>query len=111
MQTTTSPRGRSIELTGKPIHVCEMLSTLGGVAYLSRQSAHDTKHLLKTKKALKKAFEYQMAGLGFTMVEILCGCSINMRMKPDAVPDWVEKNRLPVFELGDYFDIKAQEEK
>jgi 2-oxoglutarate/2-oxoacid ferredoxin oxidoreductase subunit beta len=109
MQTTTSPRGRNVQLTGTPIHVCEMLSSLGGVAYLSRQSAHDVKHLLKCKQALKKAFEYQMQGLGFTLVEVLCGCSINMRMKPNAVPGFVEDRMMPVFPLGDVKDIQAKE--
>jgi 2-oxoglutarate/2-oxoacid ferredoxin oxidoreductase subunit beta len=109
MQTTTSPRGRDPHIAGKPIHVCEMLSSLNGVAYLSRQTSHNTKGLLKVKAAIKKAFQYQMEGLGFSLVEILCGCSINMRKTPRAAAQWVEEQMLPVFELGDYVDVKKKE--
>ena len=106
MVTSTSPRGRDPKIAGKPMHVVEMLATLGGVAYLSRQTAHDVKGLLKTKAALKKALQYQNEGLGFTLVEVLCACPINTRMSPHQAAEWIGEKMVPVFPLGDVFDIK-----
>jgi len=108
MVTSTSPRGRDKRIAGKPIHVCEMLSTLGGVAYLTRQSAHNVKGLLKVKAALKKALTYQMEGLGFSLVEVLCACPINTRQSPRQAAQWIEDSMLSVFTLGDYRDVKKE---
>jgi 2-oxoglutarate/2-oxoacid ferredoxin oxidoreductase subunit beta len=107
MVTSTSPRGRDQRIAGKPIHVCEMLSSLGGVAYLTRQSAHNVKGLLKVKAAIKKALTYQMEGRGFTLVEVLCACPINTRQSPRQAAKWIEDNMLGVFPLGDYRDVKT----
>jgi len=108
MRTTTSPRGRDPKIAGKPIRVCEMLTSLGGVAYLTRQTAHNVKGLLKVKASIRKALEYQMEGLGFTLVEILCGCPINMRLSPRQAAGFVEEQMIPVFPLGDFRDIKKE---
>jgi len=106
MVTTTSPRGRDLSLTGTPIRVVEMLSTLGGVAYAARTTAHDTKGLVKTKKAIKKAFQYQMDGLGYSIVEILSGCAINTRRTPRASAEWIGESMNDYFKVGTYKDIK-----
>ncbi|MBN2080617.1 2-oxoglutarate oxidoreductase [bacterium] len=108
MVTSTSPRGRDVSIAGKPIHVVEMLSTLSGVAYAERTTAHDPKGLIKTKKAIKKAFEYQMEGLGFTIVEVLCGCAINTRRTPKDSAAWVGEEMNKVFQVGVFKDIKEE---
>ena len=66
-KATTSPLGRDVERNGNPIRVSEMLATLDGPAYIARVSVHDVKHIMEAKKAIKKAFEYQIAGKGFTL--------------------------------------------
>jgi len=109
MVTSTSPRGRDVRLAGKPIHVCEMLASLGGVAYLTRQTGHTPKGLLKVKAALKKAFQYQMEGLGFTLVEVLCGCAINTRRTPRENAHWIGEKMMPEFKLGDFRDVKKEQ--
>ena len=76
-KTTTSPFGRSQEVNGNPIRVSEMLATLDGPAYIERVSLHDVKHVMAAKKAVKKAFEYQLAGKGFTLIEALSTCPTN----------------------------------
>jgi 2-oxoglutarate ferredoxin oxidoreductase subunit beta len=106
MVTTTSPRGRDPQIAGKPIHICEMLSTLGGVAYISRQTSHNVRGLLKTKAAIKKGLQYQMEGLGFSLIEVLCACPINTRQSPRQAAQWIEDKMIPVFPLGDFVDIK-----
>ena len=106
MVTTTSPRGRDLSIAGPPIRVVEMLATLGGVAYAARTSAHNPKGLVQTKKAIKKAFQYQVDGVGYGIVEILCGCAINTRRTPRASAEWIGESMNDFFKVGVYKDIK-----
>lgn len=101
-QTTTSPYGRSIEANGFPIHVSEMLSTLDGAVYVERVSVHDIKNINNAKKAIKKAFEVQMKGLGFSLVEILSTCPTNWGIEPIKAMKWLEDNMLPNYPLGNF---------
>ncbi|MGI6663863.1 MAG: thiamine pyrophosphate-dependent enzyme [Christensenellaceae bacterium] len=98
--TTTSPYGRQENHVGAPIRVAEMLSTLDGAAYIERVSLHDVPNIIKAKRAIKKAFEYQIAGKGFTMVEILSTCPTNWGMTPVASLDWLKENMIPYYPLG-----------
>ncbi len=98
--TTTSPYGRKAETEGYPIRMSEMLATLEGVAYIERVSVHDIKHIRQAKKAIKKAFEYQLAGKGFAMVEVLSTCPTNWGLSPKESLDWVVDNMIPYYPLG-----------
>jgi 2-oxoglutarate ferredoxin oxidoreductase subunit beta len=98
--TTTSPYGRKAETEGYPIRMSEMLATLEGVAYIERVSVHDIKHIRQAKKAIKKAFEYQIAGKGFAMVEVLSTCPTNWGMTPKESLNWVVDNMIPYYPLG-----------
>ena len=98
--TTTSPYGRDPKLCGYPIRVSEMLATLDGPAYIARASVHDVKHILEAKKAIKKAFETQIAGKGFSMVEVLSACPTNWGMTPQEALKWLEANMIPQYPLG-----------
>ena len=106
-KTTTSPFGRSQEVNGNPIRVSEMLATLDGPAYIERVSLHDVKHVMAAKKALKKAFEYQLAGKGFTMIEALSTCPTNWGLTPLEAAKWLETNMIPQYPLGVFRDIYA----
>lgn len=107
-KTTTSPSGRDPKGAGYPIRVCELLSTLDGAVYLARGSVHNPANIIKTKKMLKKAFQYQIEGKGFTLVEILSQCPVNWRMTPEEAVKRVEQEMIPVFPLG---EIKNSVEK
>jgi 2-oxoglutarate ferredoxin oxidoreductase subunit beta len=98
--TTTSPYGRDASLCGMPIRVSEMLATLDGPCYIERVSLHDTASIIKAKKAVKKAFEYQIAGKGFSLIEIVSTCPTNWGMSPVESMDWVKANMLPYYPLG-----------
>ncbi len=98
--TTTSPYGRDVDHCGYPIRVSEMLATLDGPAYIARVSTHDVKHILEAKKAIKKAFEMQAQGKGFTMVEVLSTCPTNWGMTPKEALKWLESNMIPKYPLG-----------
>ncbi|HML24400.1 MAG TPA: thiamine pyrophosphate-dependent enzyme [Aggregatilinea sp.] len=106
-RTTSSPLGRDVELTGFPIHMAEMLSAVPGAAYIVRRSLHNVKEINRAKKAIKTAFQAQLAGLGFSMVELLSSCPTNWGMTPVEALEWVEDHMIPVYPLGDFKVLDA----
>lgn len=100
--TTTSPNGRDTSLQGFPLKMSEILSQIDGAVFIERVSMHDVKHILKAKKAIKKAFKVQQAGLGFSMVEVLSTCPTNWRMTPVESAKWVEGTMMEHYKLGNY---------
>lgn len=100
--TTTSPSGRKVADTGMPIRMCELLSALATPGYITRQSVLTPKHIRNTKKAIRKAFECQIAGTCFSLVEIISICPTNWGMTPVAAVKWAEENLLNYYHLGDY---------
>ena len=101
-KTTSSPGGRDVEQTGFPIRTAEMLATLDGAGYIVRRSLHDPKNIRKAKKAVRMAFETQIRGLGFSMVELLSTCPTNWGLNPVESLHWVEEHMLPVYPLEDF---------
>jgi 2-oxoglutarate ferredoxin oxidoreductase subunit beta len=98
--TATTPYGRDKDRAGYPVRMSEMLATLEGSAYIERVSVHDIKHITQAKKAVKKAFETQLAGKGFSMVEVLSTCPTNWGMTPAEALKWLETNMIPYYPLG-----------
>ena len=98
--TTTSPYGRDPQLCGYPVKISEMLATLDGPAYIARVSVHDVKHIMEAKKAIKKAFQMQIEGKGFALVEVLSTCPTNWGMTPQEALKWLEENMIPRYPLG-----------
>ena len=101
-KTTTSPYGRKREIQGSPIRMCEMLATLDGPAFLERVAMNNPANVRKAKKAIKTAFEMQIAGKGFSLVEVLSTCPTNWGMSPVKALDWLEKNMMTYYPLGNY---------
>jgi 2-oxoglutarate ferredoxin oxidoreductase subunit beta len=101
-KTTSSPNGRDVETQGYPIRVSEMLSTLDGASYVVRRSLHDAKSIRQAKKAIRMAFETQVRGLGFSMVELLSICPTNWGMTPLNAVQWLNEKMIPYYPLGDY---------
>lgn len=99
-RATTVPLGRTVEQAGMPMRVAEMLSTLDGCVYAERVCVTDIPHLNKAKKALKKAFEKQMAGEGFTFVEVLAACPTNWGMETLEANKWLMENMAAYYPLG-----------
>ena len=100
--TTTSPYGRKLESAGMPIRMTEMLATLDGAKYLARVAVNTPANMAKAKAAIKKAFEIQIAGLGFSLVEVLSICPTNWGMSPLEAVGWMEKNMMPYYPLGTF---------
>jgi 2-oxoglutarate ferredoxin oxidoreductase subunit beta len=103
-KTTTSPYGRAEETTGKPLLVSEMLAQIPSATYIERVSVHDHAHILKAKRAIKKAFEYQIAEKGFCMVEVLAACPIGWNLTPVDSMAFLKNNMMPYYPLGVYCD-------
>ena len=108
--TQTSPYGRDTKHCGFPIKVCEMLSELEGPEYLERVTVSNVKNIRNAKKAIKKAFQNQIDGKGFSLVEVVSTCPTNWGMTPQNALKWLEENMLPYYPLGCYKDRSAKEE-
>lgn len=100
--TTTTPFGRKPELHGYPVRVCEMLSTLEGAVYVERVAVNNVANVKKAKAAIKRAFQVQMAGLGFSIVEVLSICPTNWGMSPAKSLEWLEENMMEHYPLGNF---------
>ncbi len=107
-KTTTSPFGRDPKLQGYPVKVSEILATVKGAAYVARCSLHNPANVQKAKQAIKKAFQNQMEGKGFSIVELLSTCSTNWGLTPAASLKWLEEKMLPEFPLGVFKDEEGQ---
>lgn len=106
--TETTPYGRDTKIAGNPIRVSEMLATLDGPAYIERVSVNNVANVMKAKKAIKKAFEYQMEGKGYTFIEVLSICPTNWGLSPEEAMKWLEQNMIPYYPLGVKKDIASE---
>ncbi len=106
--TQTSPFGRDVANDGYPVRVSEMLATLDGVALAQRVMVDSPKNIRSAKRAIKKAFEYQVEGVGYTIIEVLSTCPTNWGLSPEASLEWMRDNMLPYYPLGVYRDVKAE---
>jgi len=107
-KATTAPYGRNKEFMGAPIRMAELLSTLDGTAYAERCTLIDVPNINKAKRAIKKAFELQLDGVGFTFVELLSTCPTNWGKTPLDAITWLKENMIPYYPLGVYRDITAE---
>lgn len=102
--TQTSPYGRDTKTQGYPIRVSEMLATTSGAAYIERVSVDCVKNINRAKKAIKKAFQAQIDGKGFSLVEVLSACPTNWGLSPEEAIKWLQDNMIPYYPLGVYCD-------
>ena len=107
-KATTSPYGRDAALVGFPIRVSEMLSTLDGAVYVERVTVNTAANVRKAKAAIKKAFQAQINGEGFTMVEVLSTCPTNWGLHPVEALKWLEDNMIPYYPLGNFKNVDGE---
>jgi 2-oxoglutarate ferredoxin oxidoreductase subunit beta len=106
-KTTTSPAGRSKVLDGYPVQISEILSRLPGTVYIERCTVTSPASIMKAKRAIRKAFQYQMEGQGFTLVELLSPCPTNWKMTPIEACKWIDEVMAKEFPIGVLKDLPA----
>ena len=100
--TLTSPYGRDSKTMGMPIRMCELLSTLQSPGYIARVALTKPAYIIRAKKAIKKAFQFQIDGKGFSMVEILSTCPTNWGLNPKEANEWLDQKMISYYPLGEY---------
>jgi 2-oxoisovalerate ferredoxin oxidoreductase beta subunit len=103
-KTATSPEGRSAANEGYPLHVCELLATLEAPVYIERVGLGDNKQIMQAARAIKKAMENQVRGLGFSLIEVLSPCPTLFKMTPVEAQHWVRDVMEKTFPLGVFRD-------
>jgi 2-oxoglutarate ferredoxin oxidoreductase subunit beta len=105
--TQTSPYGRDPKTQGYPVRVCEMLATLDGVALAQRVTVDSPRNIRAAKKAIRKAFDYQIEGVGYSIIEVVSTCPTNWGLSPADALVWLRENMLPYYPLGVFKDVRA----
>lgn len=101
-KATTAPYGRDANLAGMPLRAAEMLATITGAVFVERVAVDTPANIRKAKKAIKKAFEVQLEGKGFGIVEILSTCPTNWGLTPTEAIKWLQDNMMPYYPLGNF---------
>ena len=104
MKVSTAPKGRIAEEHGYRMHMCEIMDQLTAPAYLVRTSCNSPANVGKTKAAIRKAFQNQLDGKGFSMVEIVTSCPTNWGMDALQALDYMDTHMLREFPLGVFRD-------
>lgn len=107
MKSSTSPYGRDVKTMGNPLKITDIVAQLPGTYYVTRQSVHSPANVRKTKKAIRKAFEYQKLDKGVCFIEIVSNCPSGWKMTPIQSNEWMVENMFPFYPLG---DMKVPEE-
>jgi 2-oxoglutarate ferredoxin oxidoreductase subunit beta len=107
MKSSTSPYGRDVATMGYPLKITDIVATLPGSYYVTRQSVHTAANVKKTKKAIRKAVLYQKLNRGTCLIEIVSNCPSGWKMTPVQSNKWMEDNMFPYYPLG---DLKVPEE-
>jgi len=108
--TQTSPYGRDPQTVGYPVKICEMLSQVDGATYLERVAVNNVKNVRAAKKAIKKAFQNQIEGKGFSLIEVISACPTNWGMTPEKALEWIDEKMIPYYPLGVYKDKTKEAE-
>jgi 2-oxoglutarate ferredoxin oxidoreductase subunit beta len=99
-RTTTTPEGRNVKEAGSPVRVCEMLAVLDGACYVERVSVDSPRNVISARKAVFKAFQNQLDGAGFSLVEVLSLCPTDWGLSPLEAVEWVRQHMMVYYPLG-----------
>lgn len=108
MKSSTSPYGRDVATMGNPLKMTELVATLPGTLYVTRQAVHTPSAVRKAKRAVRKAFENQKLNKGLSFVEIVSNCNSGWKMNPVQSNEWMVENMFPFYPIG---DIKVNDDK
>jgi 2-oxoglutarate ferredoxin oxidoreductase subunit beta len=100
-RTKTSIDGRDPERHGYPIPVADLVAQLRGSAYVARAAVSTAAGVLQAKRMLRKAFETQLAGAGFSLVEILTMCPTGWFVPAAEGPSYQSETMEQTYRLGE----------
>jgi len=106
--TSTSPMGRNKEYHGFPIKTAEHIALCEGVSFSSRVALYDVKNIINAKASIKKAFEYQLEGLGFSFVEIVSSCPTNWKLSAKESHEKIKNELIKTYPVGVFKDVKNE---
>jgi len=107
-KTATSPYGRSVENEGFPLKVSEMVAALESPIYVERAAVTSTKNIRAARRALRKGLTYMKEKKGFSLIEFLSGCPINLKKSAEETDEWIENEMIPYFPLGCLKDVGSE---
>lgn len=110
-KATTCQDGRDPEVNGFSLRIAEMLATIKGAVFVERVTVDTPAHVRAAKKAIKKAFQVQLAGKGFSIVEVLSTCPTNWGKTPSDALQWLRDNMIPYYPLGNLRDVDLEEQE
>ena len=109
--TQTSPYGRDVKVAGYPVKIAELLSALDGPEFIARVAVNNVKNIRSAKATIQKAFENQINGKGFSLVEVISACPTNWGMTPENALRWIDEKMIPYYPLGVFKDKSAAKEE
>lgn len=109
--TSTTPYGRDPVKAGMPMKMAEIVCLFDRVVYVERVSCNTPANTRKAKRAIRRAFEYQMQNLGTTFIEVASNCPSGWKCSPEESLEWIEENVLSYYPLGVLKDAVKQAKK
>ncbi len=104
-RTKTSLEGRDPVAHGRPILLSSLLAQLDGAAYVARGAVNSAGNVARTKKMLLQALRTQIAGAGFSFVEILTMCPTGWFVETQEAPGYLADNLATVHTGGVLKDV------
>ncbi len=101
-KSTTTTQGRNPKEVGYPMRMCELIAQLEAPKYVVRHALDSVPNIIKAKNALKKGFQIQMNGGGFSFIELLSNCPTNWGIAPKESLEWMRANTMKYFPLGEF---------
>jgi len=101
-KTSTTPYGRNVKDHGYPMDMCKILDTMIGPSYIARVTTADVPNVRKAKESIRKAFQCQIDGKGFSFVEFLTNCSTNWGVTPLESLDYILNDMIKEYPLGEF---------
>lgn len=102
--TSTTPKGRCVELNGYPLKITELIAQLPGVYYCTRQSVHTAVTVRRCKNAIRKAFKNVMEKKGTSFVEVTSTCNSGWKLSPVEANEWMSEKMFAEYPQGDLKD-------
>jgi 2-oxoglutarate/2-oxoacid ferredoxin oxidoreductase subunit beta len=104
-RTKNTLDGRDAAIHGYPVPIASVIAQLDGVAFVGRAAVNNAGNVARARRMLGRAFELQVAGAGFTFVEVLTMCPTGWFLETNEAPDYLDDKLVGRFGLGVLRDV------